>query len=96
MSRCPAGVAVIRRVYPDATCLRDGLHSLLENISSAAALLQALEQPGDPPEYTDQLLSRTIVWIPPTAPPLPLQQLRLSQRFTQEQVDGVAVLGCSF
>lgn len=89
MSRCPAGAAVIKRVYPDARCLRDGLHALLENISSAGALLQPLQQPGDAPEYTDQLLGRTIVWIPPSAPPLPLQQLRLSQRFTQEQVPGL-------
>jgi hypothetical protein len=42
--------------------------------------------PGDPRAYRLQLLRRTVVAIPPDAPKLVGQQLRLSQRSTQEQV----------
>jgi len=48
----------------------------------------ALAQPGDSRAYRHHLLQRTVVAVPPDAPGLRGQPLRLSQRSTQQQVSG--------
>ena len=88
---------VLNRLYPQLFSLEDAvLHiaaSAGPDAGGAAAVaggvrtaLPRLVLPGDPRAFSYNFLQRTVVAVPPDAPRLQGQQLRLSQRSTQEQV----------
>ena len=80
---------VISRLYDEPRSLKETVQRLVEGAPVASDIAEGLIRSTDTPTYKDHLLKLTVVCISKRAPPLQLQQLRLSQRYTQEQVQNV-------
>ena len=81
----PQPRTLLHRLYPSIASMREAIVGLAGPYGLREHLETSLSQPGDPAAYTETLLQHTLVWLPPSAAPLP-QRLTLQQHSSQAEV----------